>query len=489
MSRTIRLLQWLTMCIIAVSTELIYIDDEHYMYDVGDRLLSIGLESQYVADPTRFDFRSTKLLQLAKGLAPAYLRIGGTSCDFLLFNESLSKDVTLPTLPRSNYTLSEKRFDDINNFAAQSGLRLLFDLNVFLRKGPAWDPTNSQEIFTYAKNKYPNIDWQLGNEPDLYRVSLNMDISAEHLAHDFETLSHTRSKSFPSSLVVGPDTTNPSFLSSSYMASFLKTLHSDNTRIDAVTWHHYYTNGKTAKLADFTDPELLDNLQREIDVVEDIVSRYAPNTTVWLGETSSAYGGGAPGISDRYVAGFMWLDKLGILARHNYKVAIRWSLIVSNYALLDPDLNPNPDYWTSYLYKTLVGGRVLGVTNISASTSGNESDGKHFRVYAHCTNKRSGYNTGSVVVIALNLNNGAATWKAAGYVGSSSVDQYLITSYGSGGLLSKNVAVNGHHVQMLNDETLPIIKALNIPRGTLINMPAKTYGFYVFPDIQANACK
>ena len=32
------------------------------------------------------------------------------------------------------------------------------------------------------------------------------------------------------------------------------------------------------------------------------------NTSVWLGETGSCWGGGAPGLSDRYGAGFMWVS-------------------------------------------------------------------------------------------------------------------------------------------------------------------------------------
>ena len=75
---------------------------------------------------------------------------------------------------------------------------------------------------------------------------------------------------------------------------------------------------------------------------------------LWLGETSSAYSGGAKGISDRYVAGFLWLDKLGLAAYYNYQVVIRQTFFHGCYALIGKDLYPNPDFWISALYKTLV---------------------------------------------------------------------------------------------------------------------------------------
>ena len=52
------------------------------------------------------------------------------------------------------------------------------------------------------------------------------------------------------------------------------------------------------------DPKLLDNLPTQINIATNTAG-HPPYGKFWLGETSSAYGGGAAGLSDRYLAGFM----------------------------------------------------------------------------------------------------------------------------------------------------------------------------------------
>ena len=81
--------------------------------------------------------------------------------------------------------------------------------------------------------------------------------------------------------------------------------------LDALTWHHYYLNGHTATLQDFLDVQPLDYLPRMFLTVQQFLKKKNISRPLWLGETSSAYGGGAHGLSDRYVGGFLWLDKLG----------------------------------------------------------------------------------------------------------------------------------------------------------------------------------
>ena len=46
-----------------------------------------------------------------------------------------------------------------------TGNRLLFDLNLQLRFGQQWDPSNAIELFEFCASQgfCDNIDWELGN--------------------------------------------------------------------------------------------------------------------------------------------------------------------------------------------------------------------------------------------------------------------------------------------------------------------------------------
>ena len=96
----------------------------------------------------------------------------------------------------------------------------------------------------------------------------------------------------------------------------------------------YYVNGRDTSLEDFLDPQVLNTLALKTKEVLEVtvtlilllhrirfktwtwlvtfiflqtVDLVSPGKKVWLGETSSAYGGGAVGLSDTFVAGFMWV--------------------------------------------------------------------------------------------------------------------------------------------------------------------------------------
>ena len=56
---------------------------------------------------------------------------------------------------------------------------------------------------------------------------------------------------------------------------------------------------------DCLDPKLLDSLIGQIQGVGAVIQAANVSRPAWLGETSSFSGGGVPGVSDSYKAGFM----------------------------------------------------------------------------------------------------------------------------------------------------------------------------------------
>ena len=67
----------------------------------------------------------------------------------------------------------------------------------------------------------------------------------------------------------------------------------------------YYVRGEHCSLPQFYVPQTLDTLLRDIKEVDEVINQYAPGLPRWFGETASVSGGGADGISGRFVAGFM----------------------------------------------------------------------------------------------------------------------------------------------------------------------------------------
>ena len=67
----------------------------------------------------------------------------------------------------------------------------------------------------------------------------------------------------------------------------------------------YYAKSVDSSPAQFYVPEVMDSLLHDMEVVGAVVRKTAPGLPIWLGETSSASGGGVAGISDRYLGSFL----------------------------------------------------------------------------------------------------------------------------------------------------------------------------------------
>lgn len=67
----------------------------------------------------------------------------------------------------------------------------------------------------------------------------------------------------------------------------------------------YYINSETAKLSAFYSVHVLDKLFDWINELQSIIKQTSFTNDMWLGETSSTYGGGRALYSESFISGFM----------------------------------------------------------------------------------------------------------------------------------------------------------------------------------------
>ena len=111
--------------------------------EVDPRFLSVAIDSHLIAQRWKnFDFSSKKVLNMAKALSPAFLRIGGTAADLLNFQiNSPSKQQPIQ--------IYEKIVYDNTLDLAKYGCFCATDRED--RKICEYWPTSSKYVFLYTK--------------------------------------------------------------------------------------------------------------------------------------------------------------------------------------------------------------------------------------------------------------------------------------------------------------------------------------------------
>ncbi|XP_056424758.1 heparanase [Hyla sarda] len=494
---------------------------------LNPRFLSVTIDASLASEAKYIAFLgSQKLITLTSGLSPAFLRFGGTKSDFLFFdparkasteenitwNFAVKQDVCEGSKVSSsvqqklwsqwpskeqnilkedfsetykNATITKHTIDLLYRFANCSGLHLIFGLNALMRnKYDHWNSSNAKLLIDYCDSKKYNMSWELGNEPNSFKKKSGVYVNGTQLGKDFITLHDLLSKysRYRTSGLFGPDIGQPKKSSQKMLKSFLK---AGGKFINSVTWHHYYIDGRTASVKDFVNPNVLDTLSSEIKTVLKIVNETVPGKSVWLGETSSAYGGGSPGLSNTFIDGFMWLDKLGLSAKLGIDVVMRQALFgAGSYNLVDSNFEPLPDYWLSLVYKKLVGSIVLN----ASVRSYKKFNMTNIRLYLHCTNiNNPKYKMGDVTLFAINLNNHTQKVHLPSFLSGKYVDQYLL-SPGEGGLLSSTILLNGDILKMEDEKTLPDLNGKQLDPGLPLILPSMSFGFFVVKGAMASAC-
>ncbi|XP_042184273.1 inactive heparanase-2-like [Oncorhynchus tshawytscha] len=386
-----------------------------------------------------------------------------------------------------------RSLDKLYNFAECAGLHLVLGLNAQQRNpDSSWNSSSALSLLKYSAGKKYNISWELGNEPNGYRSMMGQTVNSTQLAQDY-TLLRTLLQSvryYSRAHLLGPNAGRPRKNAILLLDGFMKNA---GSVVDAVTWQHYYMDGRVTKVEDFLKTRLLDTLTEQITKVLKVVNSHAPGKKVWLGGVGPAWAGGTNNLSDTYAAGFLWLNTLGMAAMQGIDVVLRHSFFDYGYThLVDQHFNPLPDYWLSLVFKRLVGPRVLAVrvAGLQRKPRPGRVIRDKLRIYAHCTSfKNRNYVRGSITIYIINLHRSRKKIKLAGTLRNMTVHQYLVQPYGTDGLHARSVQLNGERLLMVDNETFPELKPRTLRAGRTIAMPPMTIGFYVIKNINAYACR
>ncbi|NXM52921.1 HPSE2 protein, partial [Illadopsis cleaveri] len=393
----------------------------------------------------------------------------------------------------SNLTLTARSLDKLYNFADCSGLHLIFALNA-LRRNPnnSWNSSNALSLLKYSASKKYNISWELGNEPNNYRTLIGRSVNGSQLGKDYTQLRSLLQliRTYSRAHLYGPNIGRPRKNVIAFLEGFMKVA---GGTVDAVTWQHYYIDGRVAKVTDFLKTRLLDTLSDQIRKIQKVVNTYTPGKKIWLEGVGMTSAGGMNNLSDSYAAGFLWLNTLGLLASQGIDVVVRHSFLDHGHNhLVDQNFNPLPDYWLSLLYKRLIGPKVLAihVAGLQRKPRPGRVIRDKLRIYAHCTSYHNhNYVRGSITLYIINLHRSRKKIKLAGTLRDKIVHQYLLQPYGKDGLHSKSVQLNGQPLAMVDDGTLPELKPRPLRAGRTLVIPPLTMSFYVVKNVNALACR
>jgi len=489
---------WLCSC--GPEPELfVQVWNEQSRAEVDERYLSFAVDSAQVfggrfwnptADPSApevvvdpYDFERERIRTLAAGLAPAMLRVGGTSADHVHVDLSESP-VAEPPEPYQLLCTAED-WARVNAFTDELGLDLFFTLNV--GPGPrhedgSWDDSETRALMEHASGRGdPVVMWELGNEINGFLLAHGASLSPEQYADDMAALRDLVDEVDPDTPIGGP--------SSAYwpVAGELAEFYDDfmplgGEHLDVVTWHYYPQQSQRCPVQTvpagpevMLEPAALDEVLVWADEVEAHQRAHAPDAAIWLGETGNAQCGGEPGVSDTFAGSFWWLDQLGLLAKRGHQVTVRQTLSGSDYGLIDDvTLEPNPDYWVSLLFKQLMGTKALEAWT---------DDTDLLRTYAHCAPEGVG-DPGAITAAVINLS---ADPVHVGVDLPTPIETYVLSAES---LADRQLMLSNRVLALEDDGSLPDVGRLSLTYFEPdFEMPGHSLAFVHSPKADAPVCQ
>lgn len=423
-----------------------------------------------------------RLLNLAKGLAPAYVRVSGTWANATYFQDDDKPAAKVPT----GYVnvLTRKQWKGVIDFikATNSQLVTSFAVSNGVRdKNGIWTPVNAQKLVNYTKTLGGSVAAaELFNEPNIPTAGgeMNKDYNLNTFAKDLQVFTIWAKKEVPGMLRLGPGAIGDGLPGISLDeigsgATIFSTEGMLTTEpkpvFDGFSYHYYgAASMRMMKSGPFSiqaenalDSVWLTKTDAVADFYKTMRDKYQPGKPLWLTETAEAAAGGDP-FAATYLDCFRYLYQLGSLAKKGVQVVMHNTLAASEYSLIDQDTHlPKPNYWAALLWAKLMGTEVY--------EAGENKPGVY--LFAHNTKGKEG----SITLLVINTNKGETDMHIP-----ANAQHYTLTSTE---LQGTAVQLNGKELKLTDSDELPAINGQAVKAGD-IKLPALSISFISFDDAE-----
>lgn len=420
-----------------------------------------------------------RLVNLAKELAPAYVRVSGTWANAMYFQDNDQPKMTKAPAGFVN-VLTRKEWKGVIDFikATDSKLVTSFAVSNGVRdvKG-VWTPKEAQKIVDYTKSLGGEIAAaELFNEPTMPTAggAMPKNYNAHDFARDVAVLNAWAKKEVPNMLTLGPGSIGEGLPGVSLAGMGMPFLPTDSMMsaepkpvFDVFSYHFYgAASMRIMQSGPFSikpDSALSEAWLSRTDTVFDYYKRlrdkYMPGKPIWITETAEAAAGGDP-FSATYLDCFRYLYQLGSLAQKGVQVIMHNTLAGSEYSLIDQDTHlPKPNYWAALLWARLMGTKVYD--------AGKGKPG----VYLFAQSMKG--TPGGITLLVINTNKDSVSVHIP-----SNAEQYTLTSKE---LQGKTVMLNGKELQLDANDKLPGIEGNAIKAGDVVLL-ATSISFITFAD-------
>jgi hypothetical protein len=353
-----------------------------------------------------------------------------------------------------------------------------------------WNSTNSQVILRYLyNNKAPLYAVTLGNEIWGRFVNLTVQQAVDSFGELDRIITDIWGASDQSRpLIAGFDSYATDDV---YFQSLIRTLKTQNTTLDVLTYHDYPLGSSNDKdvLKHALNPNLHDDVQRRAAEARKVASYYAPHSPqVWMSECGGSYNSGSQKATGTYASGFWYLDGMAVTQAQGHTHYCRQTLAGGFYGLLTnaSPRKPHADYWNAVLYQKLMGPPVGPIlqNQLLSDTTCHEGRQHPNRVhwYVHCAKRN---HEASLVVMGINYHDTSTCSVFVNANDTSTVIEYRLTPDGNT-VTAINSLLNGELLRV-DDGRFPSLTG-KVVESNQLSLEPLTYGFFELVGVPSIGC-